>query len=249
LLARIEDDVVEQVVSDHISFPFGVVNELGVVVWNADADPFGQIGSLFEGTSDYDPLRRYPGQWAVQHEIGSALNGIIYNMFRWYQPSWGGYTQADPVGLDGGINLYRYAAGNPLRFTDPNGLRAKIDDGRLRRYYDHFKGCFPLFQQIVIPFEEPGGVTVEVKEVGLGSPMDCNYVPLPSEDKIFVHEGKSCERLLRCLFHEFYEKWSLTKGEYRYESAGGSHHKAAAHLSEGAGVPVEKCCECPPDDE
>ncbi|MFF1019901.1 RHS repeat-associated core domain-containing protein [Proteus mirabilis] len=43
-----------------------------------------------------------------------------YNTFRYYAPDLGRFTQQDPIGLAGGINLYAYAP-DPLTWVDPWG--------------------------------------------------------------------------------------------------------------------------------
>lgn len=49
------------------------------------------------------------------------------NIFRWYRAGWGRFTSADPIAFQGGdTNLYRYVVSNPLRFTDPLGLKVRI---------------------------------------------------------------------------------------------------------------------------
>ena len=65
---------------------------------------------------------RFPGQYY------DAETGLHYNRNRYYDPTTGRYISADPIGQLGGINLYRYAANNPLPFIDPDGLSEIVFD-------------------------------------------------------------------------------------------------------------------------
>jgi hypothetical protein len=46
---------------------------------------------------------------------------VHYNLFRIYDPQVERFTVQDPIGLEGGLNLYAYAP-NPLIWIDPLGL-------------------------------------------------------------------------------------------------------------------------------
>jgi RHS repeat-associated protein len=56
---------------------------------------------------------------------------IVKSWHRYYDPTTGRYISADPIGLDGGINLYGYVNQDPVNWIDPEGLRA--GDRRRRR--------------------------------------------------------------------------------------------------------------------
>jgi RHS repeat-associated protein len=48
--------------------------------------------------------------------------GTHYRLNRYYDPESGRFTQEDPIGLAGGLNLYGFANGDPVNFSDPFGL-------------------------------------------------------------------------------------------------------------------------------
>jgi len=75
----------------------------------------------------FTPRDRLHGFTAASY-MGSLLEGkrnttgTEYKRARVYDPQSGRFTQEDPIGLAGGLNLYGYAGGDPVNFSDPFGL-------------------------------------------------------------------------------------------------------------------------------
>jgi len=55
-------------------------------------------------------------------ENGAGSTGLLYKRNRYFDPVSGRFTQADPIGLGGGLNLYGFANGDPENFPAPFGL-------------------------------------------------------------------------------------------------------------------------------
>jgi RHS repeat-associated protein len=72
--------------------------------------PYGESTSI-SGTF------RYTGQ-----RIDPETNGLYYYRARMYMPAWGRFMQHDPIGFQGGTNLYAYVSNNPLNLLDPFGF-------------------------------------------------------------------------------------------------------------------------------
>ena len=52
--------------------------------------------------------------------------GTYYPRNRSYDPSTARFTQEDPLGLAGGLNVYGFASGDPVDFSDPFGLSCEV---------------------------------------------------------------------------------------------------------------------------
>ncbi|HSY50113.1 MAG TPA: RHS repeat-associated core domain-containing protein [Thermoanaerobaculia bacterium] len=126
---------------DHLGTPILQTNAAGAVDWRVEYDPYGTANVVRAGASRHQPLR-FPGQ-----EYDEASTDRNYNIFRWYRSESGRYTQSDPIGLDGGIDLYAYGNGNPLQVDDTNGLSfvdvRKADEKRYNSLaeYQHANPC------------------------------------------------------------------------------------------------------------
>jgi len=63
-------------------------------------------------------------------ENGAGSTGLLYKRNRYFDPVSGRFTQADPIGLGGGLNLYGFANGDPVNYSDPFGLCPQWLTGR-----------------------------------------------------------------------------------------------------------------------
>ncbi len=128
------DSAAKLVFADHIGMPMLVVDGDGVVRWSSRAEPYGQLRD--EVNKTFDPGLRYPGQWQDWLELEASCVGdnctlptpiqeslsLFENGYRWLRPDWGRFAAPDPLGLQAGVNLFRYADASPKVRTDPLGL-------------------------------------------------------------------------------------------------------------------------------
>lgn len=118
--------------SDHLNTPRKLTQADGQAAWQWAYSAFGEeqptIGAKRFTSESTNPTTgatnipevtfnlRYPGQYF------DSETKLHYNWNRTYDSRTGRYTQGDLIGLDGGWNRFAYVTGNPLSYTDPQGL-------------------------------------------------------------------------------------------------------------------------------
>ncbi|WP_035217157.1 RHS repeat-associated core domain-containing protein, partial [Desulfobulbus elongatus] len=99
--------------TDHLGTPLRLTDSTGAVVWAADYQPFGRATLL---VNTVENNLRFPGQYF------DTETGLHYNLNRYYDPDTGRYLTPDPIGLEGGVNVYAYVNNDPVNWVDPWGL-------------------------------------------------------------------------------------------------------------------------------
>ena len=112
--------------SDHLDTARFMTDGAARTTWKSRHEAFGE--ALIEPDPDADGIavefnQRFPGQYA------DAESGLHYNYMRDYDPAAGRYVQSDPIGLEGGSNLFLYANANPVNYADPTGEVAPVVGG------------------------------------------------------------------------------------------------------------------------
>jgi RHS repeat-associated protein len=110
--------------TDHLGTPIAKTNEAGIVTERDRRQSFGQplVGPLKDG----------PGYTGHMEDPGT---GLVYMQQRYYDPAIARFLSVDPVGPladpSNHFGRYHYANNNPYRFTDPDGRKSEVKDGRI----------------------------------------------------------------------------------------------------------------------
>ncbi|HTV41864.1 MAG TPA: RHS repeat-associated core domain-containing protein [Candidatus Sulfotelmatobacter sp.] len=99
------------------------------------SDGAGNVTALMDSEEDivarylYNPFGKLLGQWGslangndMQFSSMPQHDGLAFYRFRPYEPNYQRWLSQDPIRENGGINLYQFAANNPLYWIDPLGL-------------------------------------------------------------------------------------------------------------------------------
>jgi RHS repeat-associated protein len=103
-----------------------------------------QVGTVYKVYSDYAKqivdTRTYDtfgnlisqtgisnGNLGFQSKYFDQENGLYYFYHRYYNPANGRFVNEDPIGLNGGLNMYAFVNNNPIKWIDPYGLDWRED--------------------------------------------------------------------------------------------------------------------------
>lgn len=106
--------------------PVRLVDGDGGVRWAAGYTAWGRIETQHACEID-NPIR-------LQGQYHDAETGLHYNRHRYLDPWTGQFVSQDPIGLEGGLNIYEYAP-NTITWIDPQGLSCTWNS-KARRWQD-----------------------------------------------------------------------------------------------------------------
>ncbi|REL37866.1 insecticidal toxin complex protein [Rhodohalobacter sp. SW132] len=89
----------------------------GAIISYEEYHPFGTVAYQAVNSTIKATAKRYR-YTGMERDKESGLN---YHSARYYMPWLGRWISADPIGVIGGINLYRLGLNNPIKFKDVNG--------------------------------------------------------------------------------------------------------------------------------
>jgi RHS repeat-associated protein len=102
--------------TNFIGSVYVLTDATGAVVELYDYDAYGI--PLTTPTGVTNPFR-YVGQLGYYRDPDHSL---MLLGARYYDPTLGRFISQDPIGYEGGMNLYGYVRGNPVNAADPSGL-------------------------------------------------------------------------------------------------------------------------------
>ena len=98
------------------------LDDTGAIVAHYEYDPFGRI-VVESGSQAADFAHRFSTKPV------DSVTGLLYYGYRWYDPVTGRWPSRDPIGENGGINLYGFVRNNGVNMWDVLGLQSFLFPG------------------------------------------------------------------------------------------------------------------------
>ena len=121
-----DDSAPEQLIryqfSNHLGSASLELDEKAQIISYEEYYPYGSTSyQALDGQTEKPKRYRYTGKERDEE------TGLYYHGARYYAPWLGRWTEADPIGIGGDVNLYAYVHGKVLIAVDPAGLQEHLN--------------------------------------------------------------------------------------------------------------------------
>ena len=120
-VAMIKEGRSYSILTDQLGTPTEAYDAEGNEVWSRVLD---MDGNVIEETGNKGMV-----PFLFQGQYYDCETGLAYNRFRYYSPKMGNYISQDPIGLNGGMQLYSYVH-NPNDWVDVFGLSKSYNNSK-----------------------------------------------------------------------------------------------------------------------
>jgi RHS repeat-associated protein len=117
-------------IKDHQNTVLAMVDEAGAVVESYEYDAYGNTTVLDASGTELSESA-IGNRYMFQGREYDSSTGLYYFRARWYDSDSGRWLSKDPIGIEGGLNLYEFCGSNPVNNVDPEGESLSLWIGAL----------------------------------------------------------------------------------------------------------------------
>ena len=190
---------------NHLGTPQELSDDKGDIVWlSYDRAWGGSFDSLYKQqfVDNFAVKENELQPFKFQGQTLDIETGLHYNRFRYYDSDVGMFVSRDPIGLEGGDNVFAYAP-NPVMWIDPFGLAGDIKTATHVTYIG-YKGGKPYIGYASMQGCKTASQVIRYRYNSNFDVFDANTAPLP----LYVgygEKGKLTARGLEQRYFELYE--------------------------------------------